>query len=214
MNIVEQAFKGLYPNKDFDLVPSIKYSNRFSDYNSNVRRSGNSIEFGLSKKWRGVSREIVIGLLQHLMLRMFNDSKSTINIDIYNNFVRSLHLANTNATAEPLLMESFERVNTKYFNGIMEMPTILWGNNSRAKLADYSFHNDTITISSLFTNAIPAVIDYLMHHELLHKKLKFKGKGTKSYFHTSEFKKLEKQFEEIEKAEKEINSIVKDKGFF
>ena len=211
MNLAEEAFRGLYPEKSFEFASEINYSGRFRAYNSNVRKLGSRLEFGLSREWRGVSREIVIGLLQHLMLRLFNENRKTINLDLYNNFVKSLHLANTNAVAEPVLMASFERVNLKYFNSIIEMPSLAWGKDSRAKLADYSFHDDTITVSSLFKNADKTVIDYLMHHELLHKKLKFKGSGAKSYFHTPDFKQQERRFEGREAAEQEISRLVRRK---
>ncbi len=217
MNLAEEAFRGLYPEKDFEFASEINYSGRFRAYNSNVRKLGNRLEFGLSRKWKGVSREIVIGLLQHLMLRLFNENfnnKTTINLDLYNNFVKSLHLANTNRNGDAFLTASFERVNEKYFNGALQMPSLAWGKDSRAKLADYSFHDDTITVSSLFKNADKTVIDYLMHHELLHKKLKFKGSGVKSYFHTPEFRQLERRFEGREAAEREISRLVRRKASY
>ena len=35
-----------------------------------------------------------------------------------------------------------------------------------------------------------------MYHEILHKKYKFKNSGNRSYHHTKEFRKREKEFED------------------
>ena len=87
--LVEEAYRLLY-EKDLPYVPSLKYSGRFSDYNANVRLYRGTLEFRLCRKWEDVSREIQIGLIQGLMLRMFRDRRKTLYTDLYTNFGGSL----------------------------------------------------------------------------------------------------------------------------
>jgi predicted SprT family Zn-dependent metalloprotease len=39
-------------------------------------------------------------------------------------------------------------------------------------------------------------LEYVLYHEMLHKKIKFKKSGSRSYHHTKEFKELEAKFYE------------------
>jgi len=96
------------------------------------------------------------------------------------------------------------------------MPNLEWGNNSKRKLGSYDYHTDTISISKIFLDAEQELLDYLMYHEMLHKKLKFKNKANKSYHHTKEFKEKEKDFEEHKEMERKIKDLIrksKYKGF-
>ena len=75
MSIAEKAFNELFPNKDLENYTfKIKYTDKFKPYNANVRYTRNSLQFNLSKKWRKVSREIQMGLIQGLMLRIFKEN--------------------------------------------------------------------------------------------------------------------------------------------
>ena len=210
MSIVEEAFRGLYPEKEYKYEAKIKFSGQFSDYNSNVKKLGNKLIFGLSRKWKNVSREIVIGLLQDLLLKLNHDRKKTINIDLYNNFVRSIHISIPKTEIDPILKESFERVNSKYFYGNAELANLVWGNFSKRKLASYNYHTDTITVSRYFEGSRNEIIDYLIYHELLHKQLKFKN-GSKTVHHSKEFRNLEHSYEGHDEIEKELVAIIRKK---
>ncbi len=205
--IVEEAFRRLYPEQDAKYTFSLKYSGHFKDYNANVRKTWNSVQFKLSKSWRGVNKEIVIGLMQSLMLRLFKDKKETLNIDLYNNFIKSLHIAIPKDDIDPLLFESFNRVNEKYFSNTVETPNLVWGNHSVRKLGSYDYHTDTISISKIFLNQEQEFLDYVMYHEILHKKIKFKSKNGRNRFHTGRFKKAEKAFENSSEIEQKLKTL-------
>ena len=83
MNLPEQAFIQLFPDKEIEYKFSITYNNRFKPYNANVRYTRKNINFNLSKRWRKVSKEIQIGLIQSLLLKIF---KKKVNIIISGNF--------------------------------------------------------------------------------------------------------------------------------
>src|SRR3989344_4014961 len=119
MHIIEEAFRTLFPEKEFSYTPSLKYSGKFSDYNAHVILRGEVLEFRMSKKLKEVSREIKIGLMQELLLKMFKDKKRSernmMYVDLYNRFVKNLGKVVAPTEIDPLLEQSFERVNAKYF---------------------------------------------------------------------------------------------------
>jgi len=209
--VIRAAFVELFPDKDANKYNfSIKYSGHFKDYGANVKMLGNYIDFHLSKKWKAVSREIQIGLLQELLMKIFNTKKkNTINVDLYNHFVKKLHIAVLKEKPEPKLEESFNRVNEKYFNGMLEMPNIKWGAESANQLGAYEYANDTIIVSSLLKNADEDILDYIMYHEMLHKKLKYRHKNGRARYHTSKFRKMEKLFENQDVIEKKLQRLRK-----
>lgn len=211
MDLIEESFKRLYPNKELNYKISVKYSGRFKPYNANVQYNKliKHLKFNFSKKWRNTNKEIVIGLIQSLLIKIFKDKRTTINIDLYNNFIKNLHISIPKRQADPLLLESFNRVNNEYFYGFLEQPNLVWGNNSIAKLGSYEYQTDKVTISSIFKKAPEIFLDYVMYHELLHKKHKFKAKGSRNYHHTSTFKKAEKEFKNSVQIEKELKKFCK-----
>jgi len=200
MGIIKEAFKRLYPDKEFDYQEKLKYSAKFNDYNANVKYTPDSLTFNLSRKWKGVSKEIQIGLIQSLLNRIFKTKIKTTNIDLYNIFIKRVHYTIEKTESDPILEESFNRVNEKYFYGLIEKPNLKFGRDSLTKLGSYEYGSDTIVISNIFKNE-QKLLDYIMYHEVLHKKHKFYNKNGRSYHHTKEFKKKEKQFDdpEIEK---------------
>lgn len=209
MNIVHESFKQLYPDRELTYNNSLKYSNKFKAYNANVRIIGNHLQFNLSRKWKDIDRSIKIGLIQELMIKVFKDRKKTLNIELYNSFIKKLHLAVPKTESHPLLDGSFNRVNNTYFYGMIEKPNLKFGSYSKTKLGSYEYQTDTITISRIFENSDAELLDYIMYHELLHKKLKFYNKSGRSYHHTAEFRKKEKDFENSADIEKKIKRLIR-----
>lgn len=207
--LIEEAHQLLYPEKRFSYEPRLQYTGRFKDYNANVRLHQGVLEFRLCKKWSEVSREIQIGLLQALLLRLFRDKKKTLYIDLYNNFVKSLHIAIPKTQSDPVLEAAYIRVNEKYFDGLLEQPNLDWGSLSKRKLACYNYKTDTISVSKVFTYIDnPLLLDYVMYHEMLHKKEKFHCSGARNHFHTAEFRRKEKLFDNAELLEQQLHRAV------
>lgn len=207
MNIVEQAFNELYPNETLYRKSSIRYSGKFKKFNANVRYTPNTIHFNLSKEWRSVSREIQIGLIQNFLVKIYKGKPNTGYRDMYESFIKNLSKYSPATESDPILEISFNRANEKYFNSNLEKPNLKWGAVSTSRLGSYEYHTNTITISSILRKASPDLLDYIMHHEMLHKKLKFYSKSGRSFHHTSEFKESEKKFENREKLEKELRAL-------
>ena len=210
MKLTEQAFKELFPEKNLENYElKIKYTDKFKPYNANVRYAGNSLQFNLSRKWRTVSREIQTGLIQGLMLKIFKEKKKTMNIDLYNNFIRNLHISIPKIINDPILEDSFNRVNENYFFGLIDKPNLTWHVSIR-RLGSYEYGTDTISISQIL-DTDKDLLDYVMYHEVLHKKHKFYEKNGRSFHHTREFKQMEKQFHNSEEMEVRIKSLLRRK---
>ncbi|MBI2649994.1 SprT-like domain-containing protein [Candidatus Woesearchaeota archaeon] len=206
-SIIEEAFQQLYPEKELKYNFSLKYSRKFKPYNANVKLRNNNLMFNLSRNWKKISKEIQIGLIQELLGKILKNKKKTINIELYNLFMKNVHLAVPKTKTDAILEESFNRVNDAYFNGMLDKPNLEWGNNSINKLGSYEYGSDTITISTIFKNEKKELLDYVMHHEMLHKKFKFQSKNGRNVHHSSEFRRMEAKFENRDLAEKEISKL-------
>src|SRR3989338_240918 len=209
MTFAQKAFNELYPDAEAEI--GVDYSGRLKSYGSRVSYnfSKTKFNFTLNKKWKHVDEDIRIGLVQALFLKVFKDKRTTFNADLYNNFVRHLHIAIPKNKIDPLLKESFGRINEKYFSGLIEMPNLVFGQDSVRTLGHYNYKTDTITISNIFKKKTE-LADFIMFHEILHKKHKFKS-GLNNRYHTSKFRKEEKQFENNEYYEKELEKFLRGK---
>ncbi|MFH1276272.1 MAG: hypothetical protein ABIH82_04105 [Candidatus Woesearchaeota archaeon] len=217
MDLIQESYQRLFPEKEFSYITKLEYNRRLSAFNANIKLHRDTIFINLNLQWKDIDNEIKIGLMQHLLLKIFkkknktNIMQNTSNIALYNNFVRNIPLLTPKTKTDWVLEASFERVNEKFFQKEMEKPNLTWGQNSKRKLASYNFHDDTVSVSTLFKDAREEVLDYLMYHELLHKYHKFKHNNGRSAFHTTAFRKDEKQYPHFNEIEKEINLIIRGK---
>ena len=211
--LVKEAFQQLYPEKEVKYNFSLKYSRKFKPYNANVKRYGSNLMFNFSRDWKKISKEIQIGLIQELLIKILNDRRKTMNIELYNLFMKNVHLAVPKTKTEPILEESFSKLNEAYFNGMLDKPNLQWGNASTSKLGSYEYGSDTITISTIFKNEKKELLDYVMYHEMLHKKFKFQSKNGRNLHHSNEFKKMEAKFENRYLMGKEISNLARKHRF-
>ena len=134
-------------------------------------------------------------------------------MELYNLFMKNVHLAVPKTKTDEILEESFNSINENYFNGMLDKPNLQWGNASTSKLGSYEYGSDTITISTIFKDARQELLDYVMHHEMLHKKFKFESKNGRHLHHSPEFKKMEAKFKNGEFVEKEISRLARKHRF-
>ncbi len=214
--MLKQAINELYGG--FPYSYSLKYSGKFKPYRANVRLRENNIQFNLSRKWKTVSKEIQTGLIQELLLKILKNrlkplKTNTQNIELYTIFMKKIHIAAPKVEIDPILEESFNRVNEKYFYNLLEKTNLKWGNASLSKLGSYEYGTDTIMISKVLDDADRELLDYIMYHEMLHKKHQFTKRGSRNYHHTTEFKNKEKEFENSKLIEKKLSSLLNRKRF-
>lgn len=212
MTLATQAYQQI-TGKEPDKEILLKYSGHFKGYNASISSQGSVITVRMSRQWKNIDSEIKTGLIQELLVKLLKIKKNTHNIEMYNNFIKNLHWGIEKTKKEPVLVDSFNRVNKKYFYSMIESPNLEWGNESKRKLGSYEYGTDTITISAVFKQADAGLLDYIMYHELLHKKHKFKAKNGRSFHHTSRFRKEEKQFKDSEEMEKRMARFVRRNKF-
>ena len=207
-NILEKAYRLLYPGKEPLYRFNTVYSGRFNDYGANIELKNNVITLKLSRRFHTVSEEIQIGIAQELLCRLLGKRAKTMEMDIYNSFIKNVHISIPKLRSHPQLEESFDRVNQRYFLGFVERPNLVWGKPSKRTLGTYDFKTDTIRISRIFTRSDPTLLDYVMFHEMLHKQNKFRVTGSRTSYHDGKFRRAEKIFKDSEKVEKDLNRFV------
>jgi predicted metal-dependent hydrolase len=205
MNIVVDSYQKLF-NKPCKYECIIDYSRRFKGFNANIRLSKNKIKVSMSKKWENINEDIKIGLIQSLLLKIFKKKGNSTNIDLYNNFLRNVHVAIPKNNPPEILKESFDRINQKFFHGLMERPNLKF-NKALKRLGTYEYGSDTITISRVLLKDNEA-LDYVMYHEMLHKKHKFISVNNRNHHHTKDFRKKESEYPNAEKIEKRLQKLV------
>ncbi|MEE9525981.1 MAG: SprT-like domain-containing protein [Candidatus Woesearchaeota archaeon] len=207
MNLIEKAYQELFPGKTLFYNTKLIYSGRFKAYNANASRSITTLTIKLAKEWKKISEDIQMGLIQSMLVKIFKTKERTFNMDLYTNFVKHIHITIPKTKSDPDLEASFNRMNEKYFYSLIEQPNLRWGSASVRKLGSYNYQTDEISISSIFQDKSD-LLDYVMYHEMLHKKHKFYSTKTgRSYHHTAKFKKDEKAFENSRQIEKELTKI-------
>ena len=110
------------------------------------------------------------------------------------------------------LEESFNRVNNQYFNGNIQKPRLVWSRTFNCrKFGHYDIAHDIVMVNSSLDNSEVEVftVDFIVYHELLHKKLGVKSNGQNIISHDSEFRRQERLFEQFDKARKHLNCLAR-----
>ncbi len=224
--------------KDFDgkVFPRLllRYSGKFSDFNANVKMLGgrygrgrrpkplppdyfSELHFSLSRKFYDVDESIQIGVLQHLLNRVYGSKISSMEQDFYNSFLKQLSkYASASRSVEesdPLLVELFNELNEEFFDGLMDRPLIVFGRDSTTTLGHYQYAKDKVTISTILRSH-RLLLKFVLYHELLHKKHSFTTSSSgRSQYHTRAFRHDEKEFSRRldRDIDKELSAFVKKK---
>ena len=113
------------------------------------------------------------------------------------------------------LNDSFDRINAQYFHSQMQRPRLIWSRTfTHRKMGHYQHASDTVMISSSLDHpSVPAsTLDFLMYHELLHKKHGIRWKNGRGHVHTPAFYADERKYPGWEEAEKTLTRIARSAG--
>ncbi|HOI18851.1 MAG TPA: hypothetical protein PLX15_03230 [Candidatus Woesearchaeota archaeon] len=200
-----------------DLTPyevCVKYSAKFKGYNSRIilNKSMSKIEFRLSKSFNGVDEDICLGLYQTLIARLFKKKVLTLRMEIFERFIKNIHsnYIIENSFSDLKLKDSFSRVNERFFNGSMSIRRVCFGKQSYQTLGKYDFNSDEITVSAILKNEECELIDFIMYHEMLHKKHGF-GNFLKRSYHNRQFRDDEKKFPNYRLIDKKLGELSRRK---
>lgn len=199
----------------------ISYSGRFTPYNAQVlfRQTAfaTQIEFKLSRAWEQTDSQIVVGLLQSLLFKLLRKRRKllvvrTTSMELYEIFIKKIGNYVPITKEDPVLVASFNRSNSKYFENVIERPNLEWGGKTFRKLGHYNYHTDTIMIAKTLESRMD-LVDYVMYHEMLHKKHKFYFKNGRSFHHHHAFKTEEAQYENAAALEIELSKFVRSEKY-
>jgi hypothetical protein len=111
------------------------------------------------------------------------------------------------------LGESFKRVSAAYFADSIPQPRLVWSQSfTGRKFGHYDWVGDTLMVSrTLDRGDVPAfVVDFIMYHELLHKKHGIRWVNGRGHAHTGEFYREERLFKEYRHAEAELDRLARN----
>lgn len=192
-DIAVQAYERLYGKSPREQL-AVQYHGNLKAYNATVTKTSSKIVFRLSRKLERCEPEIQIGVVQYLLNRINRTKIGSDEQELYHSFVRKMSDFAPVTESDEDLGEAFDRLNDRYFGGMMSRPNLVWGRRTRRLLGTYTYATDTIMISSALKGAPQEVLDSVMYHEMLHKKHKFSCRNGRTHSHTPAFKKEEKNF--------------------
>lgn len=108
------------------------------------------------------------------------------------------------------LDQSFDRVNALYFRGSMPKPNVVWNRTlTGRKFGHYQPGTDTVMLSvSLDDPSVPAcVVDFVMYHELLHKKHGITVVNGRRLLHSPGFRADERRFDDYDEAGRHLDEL-------
>ena len=110
------------------------------------------------------------------------------------------------------LAASFERVRQAYLDGTIDRPRLTWSRTfTGRKFGHYDRITDTVMISCTLDRADVAVaaLDFVMYHELLHKKLGVRWGAGRMTAHTPEFRAAEQRFAQYAEADAVLKKLTR-----
>ena len=113
------------------------------------------------------------------------------------------------------LGESFERVNEAHFGGSMSKPRLVWNHTLTArKFGHYQQSRDTVMLSiSLDDPRVPpSLVDFVMYHELLHKKHGAVIVNGRRLVHSPQFRAEERRFPDYSEVVGSLSDLVRRYG--
>lgn len=105
---------------------------------------------------------------------------------------------------------SFERINERYFGNSLIRPRLTWSRSfTGRKFGHYDPIHDTVMISSSLdrANVSQHALDFVVYHELLHKKLGVDWRDGRASAHTHEFREQERRFDRYSEAEAALKKL-------
>ena len=201
---LNHIFKRLGPNITAEFYP-------YTNIKHTIRRRKTRIHMRISDVFVAAPTEVLLSLGRILLAKLDKTRVHQEDRSLYRKYVarnevqRKAFKIRSNRRRKTKIIkgafkdlkESFERVNEAYFDDTLKRPVLTWsGRKAKRTLGRYDPEKDVVTISTLLDSPeIPdELLDFIMYHELLHKKHGITEKGGRRRIHTPQFKRDEKKF--------------------
>ena len=221
--IYRRVFHALKPRT---ATPEIRIQfRRFANVNSSIKMESNSIEVKLPDLLEGAPSPVMESLAWILLSKLFRRPVPPAHSHRYKLYLnrkemrRTMHLVKQERGRKFLsgpvgeryhLEEIFERLNMRFFNGLMARPELGWSRTiSRTILGHYDPAHNAIVLSRILdgTTATPLAVEYVMFHEMLHLRHPVEHAGSHRRIHTADFRAAEKQFPDLKLAKEHLKKL-------
>ena len=198
---------------------------RFANVDNAVRLQSGALHFRISDLLEGAPAPVLEALVFILLSKLFRKPVPKIYTHRYRLYlnrkdmrrqmqlvrqVRGRKFISGPQGSHHDLSEIFERLNARYFHGMLGQPQLGWSRNpSRRLLGHYDPSHNAIVISRLFdsTEVDSLALEYVMFHEMLHLRHPVEHGGARRRVHTREFRQAEKQFDRLKEAKELLKKI-------
>jgi len=211
-----QAYRDLRP-----LAPIPEFEvrfYRFANINNTIRLRCGRILVRLSDLLEGAPRPVLYAILHILIAKLYRKPIAAEHATRYRKFTSSRAMAEKTHLIRQMrgrkriegpqgayynLDQIFERLNQRFFHGLMARPQMTWsGTRALRSLGHYDPAHNTIVVSRVFDRAgVPQyAIEYLVYHEMLHLRHPVRLRGSRRQVHPPEFQREEKLFPQLAEA--------------
>ncbi len=177
-----------------------------------MRAKGSALEIKIHEAFIFAPQDVLNALINIAYEKVTTQDKSLIKEfssgETYSEALHELEYIGiplgANAQGEHYNLEDvFERINRIYFHNQLKQPHLTWNRQLTYRtFGHYQYPTDTLMISrSLDLPNTPVfVLDFVMYHELLHKKMGYNLVNGRRYGHTPAFRKEERKFKKYQEA--------------
>ncbi len=104
----------------------------------------------------------------------------------------------------------FDELNLRFFHGLMARPQMTWSrDHARNSLGHFDPAHNAIVVSRVFDSPrVPRyAVEYIVYHEMLHLRHPVKLRGGRRCVHPAQFQEEEKQFPQLQQAQKFLKRL-------
>ena len=198
---------------------------RFANVNSSIKMNSSWMEVKLPDLLEGAPAPVMESLAWILISKLFRRPVPLTHSHRFKLYLnrkemrRTMHLVKQQRGRKFLsgpageryhLVEIFERLNLRFFNGLMARPQLGWSRaRSRTLLGHYDPAHNAIILSRILDNETtpPLAVEYVMFHEMLHLRHPVEHAGVRRRIHTAAFRAAEKEFPDLKFAKEQLKKL-------
>jgi hypothetical protein len=222
-SIFEHVYRRLKPRTP---VPQVDLEFKpFAGMNHRVRLRDGRLEVRLSDLLAGAPPAVVEALATILLGKLYRRETPAASSTRYRRYVNSAAVRRRILAARRQrgrkhagpeqhghrdLGELFDRLNARYFAGLLPRPRLAWSHrHSRTHLGHYDPAHHTIVISRMLDRPeIPLyAAEYILYHEMLHLRFPVEVCGGRRRVHSPAFQREEKRFAEYKEARLALKAL-------